>query len=159
MMRIWILTAILLGGILKAGAEDIYVLTQPAVCCSVTDAARTFVPVVPSGGKALETSAYYATGGFVVWPQYAASTAVGIEQVEAAASPVLRIDKTTGNFLLIGVEGPCLVQVYTMDGRLLGQMRVDGASFRLDTSSWPLTVIMTVTNGSQKYSYKVMRAR
>lgn len=159
MMRIWILTAILLGGILKAGAEDIYVVTQPAVCCSSTGAARTFAPVVPSGGKALETSAYYATGGFVVWPQYAASTAVGIEQVEAAASPVLRMDKTTGNFLLTGVDGPCLVQVYTMDGRLLGQMRVDGASFRLDTSSWPLTVIMTVTSGSQKYSYKVMRAR
>jgi hypothetical protein len=159
MMRIWILTAILLGGILKAGAEDIYVVTQPAVCCSSTGAARTFAPVVPSGGKALETSAYYATGGFVVWPQYAANTAVGIEQVEAAASPALRFDQATGNFLLTGVEGPCLVQVYTMDGRLLGQMRVDGASFRLDTSSWPLTVIMTVTNGSQKYSYKVMRAR
>ncbi len=159
MMRIWILTAILLGGILKAGAEDIYVVTQPAVCCSSTGAARTFAPVVPSGGKALETSAYYATGGFVVWPQYAANTAVGIEQVEAAASPTLRFDQATGNFLLTGVEGPCLVQVYTMDGRLLGQMRVDGASFRLDTSSWPLTVIMTVTNGSQKYSYKVMRAR
>ena len=107
----------------------------------------------------METSAYYATGGFVVWPQYAANTAVGIEQVEAAASPALRFDQATGNFLLTGVEGPCLVQVYTMDGRLLGQMRVDGASFRLDTSSWPLTVIMTVTNGSQKYSYKVMRAR
>ena len=158
-MRIWILTAILLGGILKAGAEDIYVVTQPAVCCSSTGAARTFAPVVPSGGKALETSAYYATGGFVVWPQYAANTAVGIEQVEAAASPALRFDQATGNFLLTGVEGPCLVQVYTMDGRLLGQMRVDGASFRLDTSSWPLTVIMTVTSGSQKYSFKVMRAR
>ena len=135
----------------ESWAEDIYVLTQPAVSCSVTDAARTFVSIVPSGGKALESSAYYATGGFVVWPQYAASTAVGIEQVEAAASPVLRMDKTTGNFLLTGVEGPCLVQVYTMDGRLLGQMRVDGASFRLDTSSWPLTVIMTVSSGTKKY--------
>lgn len=158
-MKNVLLLFLFFGQLLKAGAEDIYVLTQPAVSCSVTDAARTFVSIVPSGGKALESSAYYATGGFVVWPQYAASTAVGIEQVEAAASPVLRMDKTTGNFLLTGVEGPCLVQVYTMDGRLLGQMRVDGASFRLDTSSWPLTVIMTVTNGSQKYSYKVMRAR
>lgn len=158
-MKNILLLFLLSGQLLTAGAEEIYVLTQPAVCCSATDAGRTFVPVVPSGGKALETSAYYATGGFVVWPQYAASTAVGIEQVEAAASPVIRIDKITGNFLLTGVEGPCLVQVYTMDGRLLSQMRADGASFRLDTSSWPLTVIMTVTNGSQKYSYKVMRAR
>lgn len=158
-MKICMLTIILFGGIVTAGAEDIYVVTQPAVCCSATGAARTFAPVVPSGGKALETSAYYATGGFVVWPQYAASTAVGIEQVEAAASPALRFDQATGSFLLTGVEGPCQVQVYTTAGRLLSKMRADGVSFRLDTASWPLTVIVTVTSGSQKYSYKVMRAR
>lgn len=158
-MKKVLLLLVLSGQLLTVGAEDIYVVTQPAVCCSATGAARTFAPVVPSGGKALETSAYYATGGFVVWPQYAASTAVGIEQVEAAASPALRFDQATGSFLLTGMEGPCQVQVYTMAGRLLSKMRTDGASFRLDTASWPLTVIVTVTSGSQKYSYKVMRAR
>lgn len=158
-MKKVLLLLVLSGQLLTAGAEDIYVVTQPAVCCSATGAARTFAPVVPSGGKALETSAYYATGGFVVWPQYAASTAVGIEQVEAAAAPALRFDQAMGSFLLTGVEGPCQVQVYTTAGRLLSKMRADGASFRLDTASWPLTVIVTVTNGSQKYSYKVMRAR
>lgn len=158
MKKVLLLLA-LFGQLLTAGAEDIYVVTQPAVCCSATGAARTFAPVVPSGGKTLETSAYYATGGFVVWPQYAASTAVGIEQVEAVASPALRFDQATGSFLLTGVEGPCQVQVYTTAGRLLSKMRADGVSFRLDTASWPLTVIVTVTSGSQKYSYKVMRAR
>lgn len=158
-MKKVLLLLVFSGQLLTAGAEDIYVVTQPAVCCSATGAARTFAPVVPSGGKALETSAYYATGGFVVWPQYAASTAVGIEQVEAAASPALRFDQATGSFLLTGVEGPCQVQVYTTAGRLLSKMRTDGASFRLDTASWPPTVIVTVTSGSQKYSYKVMRAR
>lgn len=158
-MKKVLLLLVFSGQLLTAGAEDIYVVTQPAVCCSATGAVRTFAPVVPSGGKALETSAYYATGGFVVWPQYAASTAVGIEQVEAAASPALRFDQATGSFLLTGVEGPCQVQVYTTAGRLLSKMRADGASFRLDTASWPLTVIVTVTSGSQKYSYKVMRAR
>lgn len=158
-MKKVLLLLVFSGQLLTAGAEDIYVVTQPAVCCSATGAARTFAPVVPSGGKALEASAYYATGGFVVWPQYAASTAVGIEQVEAAASPALRFDQVTGSFQLTGVEGPCQVQVYTTAGRLLSKMRADGASFRLDTASWPLTVIVTVTSGSQKYSYKVMRAR
>ena len=158
MKKVLLLLA-LFGQLLTAGAEDIYVVTQPAVCCSATGAARTFAPVVPSGGKALETSAYYATGGFVIWPQYAASTAVGIEQVEAAASPALRFDQATGSFLLTGMEGPCQVQVYTTAGHLLSEMRADGVSFRLDTASWPLTVIVTVTSGSQKYSYKVMRAR
>ena len=158
-MKKVLLLLVLSGQLLTAGAEDIYVVTQSAVCCSATGAARTFAPVVPSGGKALEASAYYATGGFVVWPQYAASTAVGIEQVEAVASPALRFDQATGSFLLTGMEGSCQVQVYTTAGRLLSKMRTDGASFRLDTASWPLTVIVTVTSGSQKYSYKVMRAR
>ena len=42
-MKNVLLLFLFFGQLLKAGAEDIYVLTQPAVCCSVTDAARTFV--------------------------------------------------------------------------------------------------------------------
>lgn len=57
-MKNVLLLFLFFGQLLKAGAEDIYVLTQPAVCCSVTDAARTFVSVVPSGGKALESSGH-----------------------------------------------------------------------------------------------------
>lgn len=137
---------------LAAGADNnIYVLTQPAVCCSAQAGARALAPVVPAvSGKTVRV------GGWLVWPQQPDGGTVGVKNVASEAS-LVRFE-ASGNNLVVSATRSCRMSVYGLDGRLIARKHMDaGTTARFDVQAWPhVVIVQTDGDGIQPQCHKLM---